>query len=373
MSFFSYSFIGEFMKKIVFFFLLLIIPLKVWAIDTSARCAILMDQDSNRILYAKNIHEVRSVASISKIMTALIAIESGKLDEIVEINEEVLRAYGSAIYIKVGERLTLRDLVYGLMLRSGNDAAIAIAVYVGGDINSFVEMMNKKAKEIGMKNTIFNNPSGLDEEKGNMSTAYDMAILTSYAMHNSDFKTIVGTKKYNLKTNMNTYSWTNKNKLLFSYEYATGGKTGYTDIAKRTLVTTASKDNLNLVVVTLNDGNDFEDHKDLHQYGFDNYKSYTILSKGNINIYDETYYQNEQLYVNNEFKYPLLDSEKDNITLKFELEKKQDFQENDSIGRVRILVGEKQVYEDNVFVKKKNIEKHQNIFQRIGSWLKSLW
>lgn len=361
------------MKKIVVFLILILLPFKVGAIDTSARCAILMDQDSNRVLYAKNIHEVRSVASISKIMTAIVAIESGKLDDIVEVNEEILKAYGSAIYIKVGEKLTLRDLVYGLMLRSGNDAALAIANYVSEDTDSFVKLMNDKAEEIGMKNTTFNNPSGLDEEKGNMSTAYDMALLTSYAMKNNDFKTIVGTKKYILKTNMNTYSWTNKNKLLFSYEYTTGGKTGFTEIAKRTLVTTASKDNLNLVVVTLNDGNDFVDHKNLHEYGFNNYKSYSILKKENVNIYDETYYKNEELYLKNDFKYPLLDNEKDSIMLKFVLEQKRDFKENDSIGKVKVFIGNKEIHEDNVFVREKVIENNKNIFEKIRDWFKNLW
>ena len=177
-----------------------------------------MDTDSNRILYAENIHEVRSVASISKIMTAALAVESGKLDEKVVVGDEILSAYGSAIYIKVGEELTLRDLVYGLMLRSGNDAALAIAKYVGGDVDTFVQMMNDKAKKIGMKNTTFNNPSGLDEEAGNFSTAYDMAILTSYAMQLKIYREIVKTKQYKLQTNKNTYVWNNKNKLLKLYD-----------------------------------------------------------------------------------------------------------------------------------------------------------
>ena len=129
------------------------------------------------------------------------------------------------------------------MMRSGNDAALAIAHYVGGNVDNFVEMMNKKAKEIGMKNTEFNNPSGLDEEKGNYSTAYDMAKLASYAIKNDEFKKITGTKKYKLKTNMNTYIWNNKNKMLTMYKYSTGGKTGYTEIAKRTLISYATKDN----------------------------------------------------------------------------------------------------------------------------------
>lgn len=376
MSFFSYSFIGDNIMKKLFKLILLILssfPLKSLAISTSARSAILMDTDSNRILYAENIHEVRSVASISKIMTATLAVESGKLDEKVVVGDEILSAYGSAIYIKVGEELTLRDLVYGLMLRSGNDAALAIAKYVGGDVDAFVQMMNDKAKKIGMKNTTFNNPSGLDEDKGNMSTAYDMAILTSYAMQNADYREIVKTKNYKLTTNMNVYSWTNKNKLLFSYKYTTGGKTGFTQIAKRTLVSTASKEGLNLVVVTLNDGNDFNDHKALLEYGFENYVSYNILTEGNINIYDDTYYENEQLYINTTFKYPLLDTEKDNITLKFELEQKRDVKENEPVGKVKVLLGDKEIYEEDVYVKEKEVSKKLSFFQKIGKWFKNLW
>lgn len=363
------------MKKILFLLvcIFLLIPYKVGAVSTSARCVILMDQDSGRILYSNNIHEVRSVASISKIMTATLAVESGKLDEKVTIGEEILKAYGSAIYIKPGEEMTLRDLVYGLMLRSGNDAALAIAKYVGGDVDNFIKMMNEKALEIGMKNTTFNNPSGLDEEKGNLSTAYDMAILTSYAMKNEDYKTITKTKHHTVTTNKNVYSWTNKNKLLSSYKYTTGGKTGYTEIARRTLVSTASKDGLNLVVVTLNDGNDFLDHKNLYEYAFETYTNYNILKKGDINIYDETYYKNEQLYIKDNFSYPLLDNEKDNIRLKFELEQKHNFKENDSIGKVKAFIGNKQIYETKVYVKEKQLKQNKNIFQKIGKWFKDLW
>lgn len=188
------------MKKVIVVFILGILFINTAkAMDTSASCAIVMDQNSNRIIYSKNIHKVRSVASISKIMTAVLAVESGKLDEKVTIGDEILKAYGSAIYLTVGETLTLRDLVYGLMLRSGNDAALAIATYISGSVEKFVEDMNKKAVQIGMKNTTFHNPHGLDEESGNMSTAYDMAILTSYAMKNEDYKKIVGTKNIVLK------------------------------------------------------------------------------------------------------------------------------------------------------------------------------
>ena len=137
------------MKKLVIVLLMMLFIPKVLAIDTSATSAILMDTDNNIILYEKNIHSVRSVASISKIMTAVLAIESGKMDDVIVVDDVISSAYGSAIYIQKGEELTLRDLVYGLMLRSGNDASYAIAHYVAGD--KFVDLMNKKAKEIGMR------------------------------------------------------------------------------------------------------------------------------------------------------------------------------------------------------------------------------
>ena len=340
------------MKKIIFTILLLL-PFNINAVSTSASKAILMDMDSNRIIYAKNIHDVQSVASISKIMTAVVAIESGKLDDEVKINSSISKAYGSAIYIKENEKLTLRDLVYGLMLRSGNDAALAIADYVGGSVNHFVEMMNDKAKTIGMKNSEFNNPSGLDEEKGNFSTAYDMAILTSYAMKLDEYKKIVGTKKYTVKTNKNSYLWKNKNKLLNLYKYTTGGKTGYTKKAKRTLVTTASKNNINLVSVTLNDGNDFKDHMNLFEYGFNNYEKYKILKKGKINIYNEKYYKKYILYIKKDFSYILDDTEKEIVNIKYNLYKNKKIKNNQSVGKVIVNIGDKKVYEEKIYIKKK--------------------
>ena len=283
------------MKKILIIILLLI-PIKIKAYETSATSAILMEQNNNKIIYAKNIHEKRSIASISKIMTAILALESDKLYETITVTNIVNKAYGSGIYIKPGEELKLIDLVYGLLLRSGNDAALQISEVVSETEEEFVKLMNKKAKEIGMKNTTFNNPSGLEENGGNISTAYDMALLTSYAMKNETYRMITGTRKYTLKTNMNNYFWVNKNKLLTLYKYTTGGKTGFTEIAKRTLVTTASKDNLNLVAVTLNDGNDFLDHQNLYKEAYEKYKNYEIVKEGPFEIFGENYY-NESFYI----------------------------------------------------------------------------
>ncbi len=356
------------MKKLVLI-LLLLIPINIKAYESSASCVVLMDMDSLNVIYGENMHDVRSAASISKIMTAIVAIENADVNSTVTIGEEITKAYGSGIYIRQGEEITLESLLYGLMLRSGNDAALAIANYVGGDIDNFVEMMNEKAGEIGMKNTTFNNPHGLDENGGNLSTAYDMALLTSYAMQNENYRKIVSTKKYTLRTNMNYYSWINKHKLLHSHNYITGGKTGFTDIAKRTLVTTASKDNINLVVVTLNDGNDFVDHINLFEEAFANYSNYNILKKGEIEIIDENYYT-DKLYINNDFNYSLNNNEQNNVLLNFKLEKKKNYNNNDEVGIVEVLINNQKVHEEKIYVEKKE---DLSFWDKLKAWFSNLW
>ena len=361
------------MKKIILI-IILCFPFYIKAIGTSANAAILMDQDSGRILYASNMNEVRSVASISKVMTAVLAIESGKLKNKIVIGDEIAGAHGSGIYIKKGEILTLEDLVYGLMLRSGNDASLAIANYVGGSIDQFVKQMNEKAIQLGMKNTTYYNPNGLDDDdKGNYSTAYDMAILMSYAMKNTDFAKIVGTSKYKLKTNMNTYIWYNKNKLLSQYSYTTGGKTGFTKKARRTLVTSASKDGLNLVAVTLNDGNDFQDHINLFEYGFANYQNYQVLKKGNLKI-DDKYYKNYNLYIKNDITYPLQVGEKESLHIKYEMIKNQIIKKETKVGTIHLYLGDKDVKQEIIYASP--IEKQKNkksFFEKIKDWFQHLW
>ncbi|MBE6152397.1 MAG: D-alanyl-D-alanine carboxypeptidase [Firmicutes bacterium] len=363
------------MRKIVFIFILLCLfcPIKTIAFQTNATSAILMDMDSQKIIYSKDIHNKRSVASISKIMTAILAIESNKLDDIITIGEEIKSAYGSGIYIKQGEHIRLIDLLYGLMLRSGNDAALAIANYVGGDVSKFVTMMNEKAKSLGMLNTEFNNPSGLDEDKGNYSTAYDMALLTSYAMKNKIYQQVVSTKRYKIKTDMNYYDWTNKNKFLFSYKYATGGKTGFTKIAKRTLVTTASKDNFNLVAVTLNDGNDFEEHQNLYEEAFSTITNHEILKKGNINIPGETYYKNNTFFIKTNFSYPIFNGDDSYVTIKYKLHKFRDYNDGDVIGEAIVLIDNEQVTSIPIYIRKNNIVKNNSFFKKILDWFKTIW
>ena len=247
-----------------------------------------------------------------------------------------------------------------------------IAETVGGSVDNFVSMMNEKAKEIGMNNTEFNNPSGLDQDKGNYSTAYDMAILASYAMKLEEYKKITSTKKYTLTTNKNVYSCINKNKLLSIYKHATGGKTGFTEIAKRTLVSTAAKDNMNLVVVTLNDGNDWQDHQQLFEYGFNNYTNIRILKKGDITIYNDDYYDDYRLYIKNDYYYLLSNSEQNNLIFKYKLNKIRKVKNNDQVGILNIYLGDKKIHEENIYISVIKQNK-RSFFDKIKEWFVNLW
>ena len=351
------------MKKILlllFVMLSLIYTPRVNASTESATSYVLLDQDTNRVLLSKNKDKPMLIASITKIMTCIIALENKNISDLVVVDDSIKESYGSGIYISVGEEITLKDLLYGLMLRSGNDAAIMISTYVSGSVDSFVDMMNQKAKEIGMKNTVFHNPSGLDNNTiGNTSTAYDMALLTSYAMQNKTYREIVKTKKYTAKTNLKTYIWHNKNKLL-QYDYITGGKTGYTEKAKRTLVSTASKNNLNLVVVTIKDSDDWNTHKSLYEYAFDNYKSYNILNKKTFSIPKDKYY--DSLYIKNDVSIILNINETKNVISHIKLEKKKHYKNNEKVGTSYIYVGKKLVHKEDIYARKTN--KKESIFKR---------
>ena len=243
--------------------------------------------------------------------------------------------------------MILRDMVYGLMLRSGNDAAIVIATFIGGSEEKFVEMMNAKAQEIGMKNTIFSNAHGLDEKTQNKSTAYDMALLSSYASKNKEYMKIVGTKKFTVQTERKSYIWYNRNKLLSLYKYATGGKTGYTPSAGRTLVTNAEKNGLKLTAVTLNDGNEYDTHQALYDYGFENYKRYVILNREQFRV-DDGYFKG-RAYIEESFSYPLTEEEKEHIKVLVKLKNITKYKEGDKIGEVSVLLNDQEIYKTDVF------------------------
>jgi len=360
------------MKKItIMLILFLILPFKVYSISASS--AIVMDLNSGRVLYKNNINDEKLIASTTKIMTCLVAIRYGNLDQIVKVDEDVLKAYGSAIYIEVGEEITLRDLLYGLMLRSGNDAAIEIANAVSGSMQSFVYLMNDTAKSIGMNNTVFYNNHGLEESdgRGNLSTAYDMALLTREAMQDETFRKIFGTKNYVSKSSYKTYTWTSKNKLIHRYDYITGGKTGYTEKARRTLVTTASLDNKNLVVVTLNDPNDFQDHIELYESIFSKYQALKVLDKNNFNIEKETYYKTANFKILNDYYALVTDKEKDDLKLKIELKKIKDYRNNQVVGEAKIYLNDELLHSENVYIEKIEDQEKLSFFEKLVRWFKS--
>lgn len=229
---------------------------------TSAESFILMDADSGRVLLANNETQERCIASTTKIMTAIVALEHSDLSDRVSVKKAHLKE-GSSMYLAEGESLTMEELLYGLLLPSGNDAAECIADFCGNGKEQFVAWMNEKASALGMAHTSFANPSGLDEQ-GHYSCALDMAILAAYAMQNPTFARIAGTKT----VTAGTRTMGNHNKLLGSFDGCIGLKTGYTGSAGRTLVTCAERDGLRLIAVTLHDSNDWDDHAALYEYGF---------------------------------------------------------------------------------------------------------
>jgi len=323
----------------------------------SARDVVLMEQKTGRVLYGKNIHQSEKIASITKIMTAILAIESGKMKKTVTVSWNAVKTEGSSIYLKTGQKIKLEDLVYGLMLRSGNDAANAIAEAVGGSVEGFVYLMNEKAKEIGMKDTYFSNPSGLDEKgKEHYSSAYDMALLTRYTMHNPIYQKIAGTKIY--RSDSWDYSWKNKNKLLTSmYKYSTGGKTGFTKKAGRTLVSTASKNNMNLIVVTLNAPSDWQDHMQLFEYGFENYPQTKVLKMGGIKEVKNKIYKNH-VFIKNNFEYPLSNEEEKKVTILYQMKKptKNNPQDGQIVGKAIIKLDGKEIGYRNIFYSKSSVK-----------------
>ena len=246
----------------------------------SAKAAILTELTTGRVLYEKNADERLPMASTTKIMTCLVATEEKcETDEIIEISDAAAGVEGSSMYLEQGEKMTLKELLYGLMLSSGNDAAVAVSEYVGGSEEKFVDLMNNKAKELSLDNTHFVNPNGLPDEN-HYSTARDMARMTEYAMKNPLFAEIVGTESFNISGDGKAYprSLTNHNKLLKAYEGCKGVKTGFTKAAGRCLVSCAERDGMTLICVTLNAPDDWNDHKEMLDYGFKNCKMVELCS-----------------------------------------------------------------------------------------------
>lgn len=245
--------------------------------DVSAQSAILIEKNSGRILYSKSADLRLPIASTTKIMTALCALEYCDINMTVTISDTASGVEGSSMYLETGEKMTIKELLYGLMLSSGNDAAVAISEATECD---FIQLMNETADKIGAKNTHFTNPNGLPDDE-HYSTCSDMARITAYAMQNPDFCEIVCTKSYRIEGEGKAYPrvLVNHNKLLNAYEGCIGVKTGFTKAAGRCLVSAAERDGMTLICVTLNAPNDWNDHKSMFDYGFSNYKYKAIVQK----------------------------------------------------------------------------------------------
>lgn len=353
------------MKKFLII-ILIILPFNCKAIEDTAHSTVVMDIDSGRILYQKDSNTERLIASTTKIMTFLVTVScaSDKLDSKVVVGEEILKMYGTNMYLSLKEELTLRDLLYGLMLRSGNDASVVIANYVGGSISNFVNLMNLKAKEIGMNNTIFYNPHGLDEETKNYSTAYDLAILTRYLYLNYPlYKEISGSKYYDFKSNLKSYSLINRCKIIFTNQIVTTAKNGYTPLAGKSLVTTAKKNNLNLLIVTLNDFDIYDNHKRLYNYYFSKYQNYLILDKNKFVIPN---FNKENCYIKHNFYYPLTNEEKNKIETKIII----DNQKN-TYGKINIILDNKMLHEEIIY--KEKVKEKESFFTKINKFIKNIF
>lgn len=246
--------------------------------ETSAKAACVLEATTGRVLYAYNENAQLTMASTTKVMTALVAIERGDLDSIVTCSRNAYGVGGTSIYLDIGETLTLRDMLYGLMLASGNDAAVAIAEHIGGTVDGFLDMMNERAKELGALNSNFRSPNGLPT-KDHYTTAYDLALIAREAMTKPFFRELVSTSKASIPWANHDYnrSLVNKNKLLQTYEGATGIKTGFTNAAGRCLVFGAEREGMELVGVVLNCSDWFDESARLMDTAFANYEMITML------------------------------------------------------------------------------------------------
>ena len=251
----------------------LFLPMKTRAI--SAKRAYVLDAVSGRVLFETNSDQQSLIASTTKIMTALIVCEQCNVLDRMRIPKEAVGIEGSSMYLKEGEVLTLQELLYGLMLSSGNDAAVALAIYCGGTVEGFAELMNDKARILGLHNTHFVNPNGLDAP-GHYSTARDLAVLAAYAMENPIFQRTVSAKQ----VRVGERCLRNHNKLLWQVDGADGVKTGFTKAAGRILVSSAQRDARRIIAVTIDDPDDWRDHAKLYEDGFSRYEICHIVSAG---------------------------------------------------------------------------------------------
>ena len=343
---------------------------------TSGLAGCVLETSSGRVLYSKNKDKKLPMASTTKIMTAITAIENcDDLDEKFEISPKAVGIEGTSLYLRKGDVFSTRDLLYALMLISGNDASVAIAEHVGGSTSEFVTMMNDLAKKIGAKNTHFANTHGLDAD-GHYTTAYDLALITAYALENETFKEIVSTKNIKITNGEGENRYLkNKNKLLFRLDGCIGVKTGFTNDAGRCLVSAIERDGVRFVCVVLNCGPMFEESETLLNTCANTYKLYGLTElydyKKLLPVYDGRK-DNVKIGTNKSFIYPLSEWEKNNLKIEYNLVDHVDapLKKGSEVGEIKIFLGKDLLFFEKVYT----IEevKPKTIFQRFkefaGNW-----
>lgn len=349
------------MKKLLCFILIIgLFHVQVYAdtkkVTVAATSAILMDADSGRVLWQKNANTPIAIASTTKIMTCIIALENAKLKDEVIASKRAASAPEVKMHLSVGEKQRLEDLLYALMLQSSNDAAIAIAEHVAGSVEAFCQMMTNKAKEIGCQDTVFETPNGLDSGNHH-STAYDMALITRYALQNTDFVRIINTKEVTTPTsggNYKSYYISNKNRLLTQYQGANGVKSGFTNKAGHCFVGSATREGISLISVVLASGwgasgkeQKWIDTKDLLDFGFENYHYKTIVEKdtvaGRFNITNSPMKNYDQAYYDEGFRVLMSDSENIDVKIDIEANIEAPINKGQVVGYAKVWLNDKNI------------------------------
>ena len=324
--------------------------------EGNKRGYVVIEASSNRILKASNEHLSMPMASTTKIMTAIVTIENADLKEIITIPKSAVGIEGSSIYLKVGQKISVINLLYGLILRSGNDAAVALALHVAGSVEKFVALMNEKVNELGLKQTKFQNPHGLSQNN-HYTSAYDLAIITSYALKNEVFKDIVSTKMHvvNGENDEENQYFANKNRILYNYQGANGVKTGYTIDAGRCLVASSEREGMQVIAVALNYYNYFELCSELMDYAHNNY--YLKKIADNSKPYAEAKVKKgkgvkkTELYLLEDRYYPLKKDGSEEVVT--EIYAKSEIiaphEKTNSCGEVKFYVGNNLIFQEKLY------------------------
>ena len=328
----------------------------------NSRAAIIFDRESKTVIFGKNINEKRAMASTTKIMTAIVTLEKGNLNDVIEVSKKAANIGGSRLGLNTGDKIKLKDLLYGLLLRSGNDAAIQIALHIGGSVEGFAQLMNDKAKELGLENTHFITPHGLDNPN-HYTTAYELALLTDYALNIEEFAKIVNTKQTTISINSNPVTITNTNELLGNLDGVNGVKTGFTNIAGRCLVTSVKRNDWNIITIVL--GADTKKYRtkdsiELIEYNYKNFERINIKEKieeefenwKNNNLNDFEIIKGKQNSVNIDMNYsyyfdlyPINKAELSNIKIQIECSKTLEapIKDNYQIGQIHVILSGKEI------------------------------